>query len=182
MLSGSKLKEISEERNLTIDQLSGYLAHGGMDRDSAKSALRNWMRGLYKPVPKTADVERLAEGLGVETNEISVWQAKLRYAPLAPRKARLVADMIAGRHVQDALDVLKFNHKRASSMFYKLLESAIANADEQAADLESLFICEARVDGAGRRIGTRRWIPKDRGRAHPIRKEASHLYVTVTEE
>jgi ribosomal protein L22 len=66
-------------------------------------------------------------------------------------------------------------------MLEKLLKSAIANADEQEADVEKLYICEARVDDAGRRIGTKSWIAKDRGRAHPIFKQACHMYVTVAE-
>ena len=90
--------------------------------------------------------------------------------------------LIAGRSVQDALDILKFTRKRAAEIISKVLESAIANADEQEADVERLYVCEARVDEAGRRIGTKRWIAKDRGRAHPIRKQASHIYVAVTEE
>ena len=63
----------------------------------------------------------------------------------------------------------------------KLLQSAIANADEQEADVDNLYVFEARADQAGRRIGTKAWHPKDRGRAHAIRKEASHIYVTVSE-
>ena len=181
MLSGVRLKELCEQQKVGIDQLAGHLAHGGFDRDSAMAALKNWQRGLYKPAPKNEDVERLATALGVETGQISVWQASYRYAPTSPRKARLVTELIAGRPVQDALDTLKFTHKRAATMMTKLLKSAIANADEQEADVDRLYVCEARVDGAGRRIGTKRWIAKDRGRAHPICKPASHLYVSVAE-
>ena len=123
-----------------------------------------------------------AVALGVEVNEISQWRATYRYAPSSARKARLIAELISGRPVQDALDVLKFEHRRAASMIRKVLESAVANADEAAADVEHLYINEARVDGAGRRIGTKGWIAKDRGRAHSIRKEASHIHVSVTEE
>jgi large subunit ribosomal protein L22 len=101
---------------------------------------------------------------------------------MSARKARLVCQLISGRNVQDALDVLKFTRKRAAEVIRKILESAIANADEQEADVESLYVCEARADGAGRRIGTKTWIAKDRGRAHPIRKEASHIHITVAEE
>ena len=100
---------------------------------------------------------------------------------MSPRKVRLVTQLINGRHVQDALDVLTFTHKRAAAAIKKVLQSAIANADEQEADVENLYVSEARVDQAGRRIGTKAWHPKDRGRAHPIRKEASHIHVTVSE-
>ena len=181
MLSGSRLKEICAQQNIGVEQLAGHLAHGGFDQDSAARALKNWQKGLYKPMPQVDDVERLADALGVEPVELSVWQASYRYAPMSARKVRFVTQLIAGRNVQDALDVLKFTRKRAAEMVAKLLKSAIANADEQEADVEKLYVYEARADGAGRRIGTKTWIPKDRGRAHPICKEASHIHVTVAE-
>jgi large subunit ribosomal protein L22 len=79
------------------------------------------------------------------------------------------------------MDILKFTRKRAAEMVDKVLKCAVADADEQQADMDSLYVSEARIDDAGVRIGTKRWIPKDRGRAHPIRKEACHIYVTVTQ-
>jgi large subunit ribosomal protein L22 len=182
MLSGSKLEKLCKELDVSVDHLAGHLSRGGFDRDDAASAIRNWKKRLYKPEPTSGDVERLASGLGVEVTDISEWQASYRYAPSSARKARLVTQLIAGRSVQDALDVLKFEHKRAARMVEQVLKSAVANADEAEADVESLYVSEARVDGAGRRIGTKGWIAKDRGRAHPIRKEASHIYITLTEE
>ena len=182
MLSCSRLKELCSQQKMSADQLAGHLARGGFDHKAAVTALKNWQKGLYKPRPRSEDVERLASGLGVEPAQLSQWQASYRYAPMSARKVRLVAELIRGRSVQDALDILKFTHKRAAPMIAKVLESAIANADEQEADVQKLYVCEARVDDAGLRIGTKRWIPKDRGRAHPIRKHASHIYVTVAEE
>jgi large subunit ribosomal protein L22 len=182
MLSGSKLKRLCEELEVTVDHLADHLSRGGFDHDEAVSAIRNWQRGLYKPQPTSADVERLATGLGVDESEISEWRSSYKYAPTSPRKARLVTSLIAGRHVQEALDVLKFEHRRAARMVEQVLKSAIANADEAEADVESLYVVEARVDGAGRRIGTKGWIAKDRGRAHPIKKEASHIHVSVSEQ
>lgn len=182
MLSGTKLNDVCKELDVSIDHLAGHLSRGGFDHAEATGAINNWKKRLYKPQPSTADIERLASGLGVEVTEISEWQASYRYAPSSARKARLVTQLIAGRKVQDALDVLKFEHKRAARMVEQVLKSAIANADEAEADVDSLYVMEARVDGAGRRIGTKSWIAKDRGRAHPIRKEASHIYVTLSEE
>jgi large subunit ribosomal protein L22 len=89
--------------------------------------------------------------------------------------------MITGRRVQEAMDILKFTRKRAATMIDKVLRSAVADADEQQANVDNLYISSARVDDAGIRIGTKRWIPKDRGRAHPIRKKACHIQVTVTQ-
>ena len=107
------------------------------------------------------------------------WQAKHRFARISARKARLITQMILGRDVQDALNVLKFMPHRAAGMVAKVLTSAIANADEQEAHVDRLVVVEARVD-----VGptTKRFRPKDRGRALPILKRTSHLCVTVEEE
>jgi large subunit ribosomal protein L22 len=99
---------------------------------------------------------------------------------MAAAKVRLVTTLIAGRAVQDAMDILKFTRKRAAPMVDKVLKSAVADADEQQVDVDDLYVSEARVDEAGIRLGTKRWIPKDRGRAHPIRKKACHIHVTVS--
>ena len=181
MLSGKKLSNVCKQRKIGDAVLSEHLARGGMTRPAALSAVRNWKKCLYSPVPSKEDVEHLATALGVETSAISEWRVSYRYAPMSASKVRLVTELIAGRDVQDALDVLTFTNKRAAVAVKKLLQSAVANADEQEADVENLYIAEARVDGAGRRIGTKAWHPKDRGRAHPIRKEASHIHITVAE-
>jgi large subunit ribosomal protein L22 len=179
MLSGSKLKELIKERKISVQQLAGQMVRGGLTKKEAASAIRNWQRGLYRPIPRTEDIQQLASGLGVEPADISRWECFYKYAPIAPRKARLVTALIYGRGAQEALDVLKFANKRAATMVDKILRTAIADADEQQADIESLYVSEARVDGAGVRIGTKRFIEKDRGRAHSLTKEASHIHVTV---
>lgn len=181
MLSGKKLNKVCKERKIGDGQLADHLSRGDMSRDEALSAVRNWKQELYVPIPVREDVERLCSALGVEAGEISEWRVSYRYAPMSASKARLVTQMIAGREVQDALDLLTFTHRRAAPAVKKLLQSAIANADEQEADVDNLYVSEARVDQAGRRIGTKAWHPKDRGRAHPIRKEASHIHITVSE-
>jgi large subunit ribosomal protein L22 len=181
MLSVKKLNQICRKQKMSASELAGHLARGGRKEKQAAAALANWRRGLLVPRPGAEDVEHLATALGVEKQEISEWRACYRYAPMSARKVRLVTQLIAGRDVQDALDLLKFTNKRASEAVRKVLQSAIASADEQEADVDSLVVTEARVDGAGRRIGTKAWIPKDRGRAHPLRKEASHIYVTVSQ-
>jgi len=107
------------------------------------------------------------------------WRAKHKYARISSRKVRLVADMIRGRDVQDALNILKFTPNRAASMVLKVLTSAVANANENEADVEKLIVDQAFVD-EGPTI--KRWRPKDRGRAHPIQKRTSHITVVVEEE
>ena len=113
--------------------------------------------------------------------DLSSWRSSCRYAPFSPSKARLVSQLIVGRRVQDAMDILKFTRKRAAPMIDKVLKCAVADADEQQANVENLYVCEARIDGAGIRLGTKRWQPKDRGRAHAIGKQACHIHVTVAE-
>lgn len=181
MLSASKLRELSKERRIGVDALASHLARGGFDKAKAVAAVKNWKKGLFKPLPGVEDVRRLATALSVEVNDLNDWHSSCRYAPVQPSKARLVTQLIVGRSVQDALDVLKFTRKRAAPMVEKVLRSAIADADEQQADVDSLFVCSACVDDAGVRLGTKRWIAKDRGRAHPLRKKACHIHVTVTQ-
>ncbi len=106
------------------------------------------------------------------------WTSKHRYARISPRKARLVTGLIADRQVDDALELLKFTRKRACALVDKVLRAAMADADEQEADVKRLFVHEARVD-EGPTI--KRFRPKDRGRAHPIMKRTSHIIVSVAE-
>lgn len=181
MLSAKKLDNQIKTTGINITDLAEKIARTGLDKDRAHRALKNWRKGLYSPIPKKADVEAIAKALGVETTSVSEWHSSVKYAPTSPRKAGLVTELIAGRGAQEALDLLKFTHKRAAYMIEKALKSAVANADEESADVENLYVSQARVDGAGLRIGTKRWIAKDRGRAHRIRKMASHIHITVTE-
>jgi len=181
MLSVEKLKELCQEQKITVDELTSHLARGGFDSQKATVAVKNWRKGLLKPEPRADDIRRLATALSVEVNDLVDWRSSYRYAPMSARKARLVTEMIVGRRVQDAMDILKFTNKRAAAMIDKVLRSAVADADEQQADVDNLYVSSARVDDAGIRIGTKRWIPKDRGRAHPIRKKACHIQVTVTQ-
>jgi len=181
MLSADKLKGLCRQQQISVDELAGHLARGGFDKEKATVAVKNWKKGLFKPEPRTEDLRRLATALSAEVNDLANWRSSYRYAPMSARKARLVTDMITGLRVQEAMDVLKFTRKRAATLVDKVLKSAVADADEQQADVDNLYVSSARVDDAGIRIGTKRWIPKDRGRAHPIHKKACHIHVTVTQ-
>lgn len=107
------------------------------------------------------------------------WRASCKYVSLSPRKARLVINMIRGLSCRVALDCLRFSPQRPAVAIAKTLKSAMANADEQEADMGRLFIREARVDMGPTTI---RWRPKDRGRAHPILKKTSHIHIIVMEK
>jgi len=181
MLSSTKLKDVCKRRQVSVDTLAKSLARGSLDAKEAGAAVKNWTRGLFARQPRTEDIRRLADALGVEATDLGEWRSSFMYAPMSARKVRLVTQLIAGRSVQDAMDILKFTRKRAAPMVDKVLKAAVADADEQQADVESLYISEARVDDAGARLGTKRWHPKDRGRAHPIKKLACHIHVTVTQ-
>ncbi len=107
------------------------------------------------------------------------WKAKHRFARMAPRKIRMIVDMIRGMAVDDALDVLKFTPHRAAVLVRKTLASAVANADEGEADVEALYVEAAMVDEAPT---IKRWMPKDRGRIFPIHKRNSHITIVVEVE
>lgn len=181
MLSAGKLQELCRERQMDIGQLADRLAGAKLNKKQALAAVNNWQKGLFKPEPRADDIRRLATALSVEVNDIADWRSSYRYAPMSARKARLVTQLIVGRSVQNAMDLLKFTRKRAATMIDKVLRSAVADADEQQADVDNLYVSSARVDDAGIRIGTKRWIPKDRGKAHPIRKKACHIHITVAQ-
>ncbi|MHC4179835.1 MAG: 50S ribosomal protein L22 [Planctomycetota bacterium] len=107
------------------------------------------------------------------------WKSQHRYARMSARKVRLMADLIRGRHVQDALNILKFSPNRAAGMISKVLTSAVASANEGEANVEKLFVQEAFINEGPT---MKRWRPKDRGRAHPIMKRSSHITVVVEEQ
>jgi large subunit ribosomal protein L22 len=106
--------------------------------------------------------------------------AKLNNCPTSPRKMRLVADLVRGEKVENALNILKFNNKEASGRLEKLLLSAIANwqAKNEDADVESaeLFVKEIKVDSGSM---LKRLRPAPQGRAHRIRKRSNHVTLVV---
>ena len=89
-----------------------------------------------------------------------------------------MVDLIRGRDVQDAMNILKFTPNRAAVMVSKVLTSAVANANEHEADVERLFVSQVRVNEGPT---MKRFRPKDRGRAHPIMKRTSHLHIVLDE-
>ena len=104
------------------------------------------------------------------------WTAKHRYARISPHKTRLVVDLIRGRKAGVALDLLKFSNKRAGHFVQKVLQSAISNADEAEADVETLYISQATVDQGPM---LKRWQAKDRGKIYPIHKPTCHITIVV---
>lgn len=94
----------------------------------------------------------------------------------SPRKVRLLADLVRGKRVADALVTLEFTTKRASHPIFKLISSAVANAKAQSIDVEDLIVKSIEVN-EGPIMYRRR--PTARGSAHPIRKRTSHVTVAL---
>ena len=108
------------------------------------------------------------------------FRASHRYARMAPRKARLVADLIRGLPVNAALRALDRSDKRAASLLGKVVRSAVANAEQDGnVDPNHLVVSEARVDEGPLLGGFVRWKAGSRGRAMPIRKRTSHMYIAL---
>lgn len=169
---------------MSVDDLAaavertGLARHEDPKRDAAKKAVRNWLAGRNHPRCKPQDVRRLASAVGAEPRDIARFVSEVRFHRGSTQKARLVADLVRDRSVEEALNQLTFTHKRAGVNIKKALDAAIAAAEEADADVTSLVVAESRVD-EGPHI--KRFRPKDRGRAHPILKRTSHITIGVEE-
>jgi len=107
--------------------------------------------------------------------------AKLRDVPTSPRKMRLVADIVRGKEVFKALNILRFTNKDAAGSLEKLLRSAIANYEKKSgnvAQADNLYIKSLTVDGATQ---LKRISAAPQGRAHRIRKRSNHVTMILSE-
>jgi len=105
--------------------------------------------------------------------------AKLRGAQISAQKARLVADQIRGKAVEEALDILTFSPKKAAVLVKKVLESAIANAEHNdGADVDELKVSTIFVDEG---LTMKRIKPRAKGRADRIFKRTCHITVKVAD-
>jgi len=106
--------------------------------------------------------------------------AKLKHARISAQKCRLVADQIRGLPVERALQVLTFSPKKAASIFKKILESAIANAEHnEGADIDELKVSKVFVDEGPTQ---KRWQARAKGSVNHIFKRSSHITVTVADK
>jgi large subunit ribosomal protein L22 len=107
------------------------------------------------------------------------YRAIHRYADTGPRKIRQFADLIRGRNVDEALQLLRFYHNRGAKLLEAVVKSALGNADDrECPDLDSLYVSEARVDGAPM---FKRIQPRARGTAFQIKRRMSHIIVTLSD-
>lgn len=103
----------------------------------------------------------------------------LRNARIAPRKVRIVADLIRNKPIAEAMDILQFTQKRAAPMLRKLIDSAMYNIEESAQlewDIDDLVVAQAYVDEGPT---LRRFQPRAQGRATRINKRTSHITVVL---
>lgn len=106
-------------------------------------------------------------------------KASLRYTRVGAQKARLVADLIRGKDVNQALKTLKFLDKKSAGIITKLLKSAVANAEQnKVIDVDNLYVKTIYVD-AGPVL--KRFTPRAQGRAAEIRKKTSHINLVLDE-
>jgi len=118
--------------------------------------------------------EKLAE------SEIKTARATAKYLRLSPRKGRSVTNAIKGKQVDEALRILDFSPKKAAKLVQKVLQSAIANAQNNFnLNVDSLYVTEAVVNDGPR---MKRIWQRGRGRADMIQKRLCHISVAVTEK
>jgi large subunit ribosomal protein L22 len=106
-------------------------------------------------------------------------QARLKGARLSAQKARLVADQVRGKRVEEALELLSYSTKKGAAIIKKVLGSAIANAEHnEGADIDELKISTICVDEG---MYMKRIMPRAKGRADRILKRSCHITITVTD-
>jgi large subunit ribosomal protein L22 len=113
-----------------------------------------------------------------------MFKAKHRFARISPRKVRHLADLVRGKFVDEALDILKYQPHRGARMLEKVIRSAAANAQDpeqnegKVANFRDLCVTDARIDGGPM---FKRIQPRARGMAFMIKKRMSHISVVVEE-
>jgi large subunit ribosomal protein L22 len=113
---------------------------------------------------------------------VKEFTARHRFAHITARKARYVADLIRGRSVNEALELLQFTPNRGSAFYSKVLRSAVANAShDESVNMNRLFVSECRADDGPLLQGRLRYRPGPQGRAMPFARRLSHLVVKVRE-
>lgn len=107
-------------------------------------------------------------------------RAHARFVRIAPRKVRMVMDLIRGKKLEEALAILKFTPRSASKVLEKLLLSAAANAqNNNDMDRESLYVAKCYADQGPT---LKRFRPRAQGRAAMIRKKTSHITIILEEK
>lgn len=177
-IRGDQLKTLAEAAEATVEDLANAVSRKGLDGVRAVSAIGNWMRGSDHPRCKAEDIRKLAGALGCAVSDIARFTCIFKQHRGSPRKVKLLTDLIRGKNIDEALNMLTFTTKRAAVDVKSALKSAIDDAEALDANVNNLFVAESRVD-AGPVM--KRFQPKDRGRAHPIMKRMAHITIGVQE-
>lgn len=107
-------------------------------------------------------------------------KASLKYARVGAQKARLVADIVRGKDVNEAVKTLTFLNKKTAGLIKKLIESAVANAEyKKVMDVDNLYVKSIWVDQGP---SLKRFRPRAQGRAYGIQKKTSHINVVLEEK
>ena len=115
-----------------------------------------------------------------EVEEPVLVRATSKYVRVSPRKARLIADQVRGKHIDDARSLLQFSPRSAADDIAKVIESAAANAEANHELIgDEMIVSEIRVDEGPT---LKRFRPRAMGRATPIHKRTCHISVALTPE
>lgn len=178
-IHSTNLSKLAKEKGATAESLAPSIERTGLKGERAVSAVKNWMKGTDHPRCKASDIAKLAQALAVETPKLAKFECILKYHRGSPRKAKLLTDLVKGKNVDTAINLLTFTTKRAAVDVKKALNSAIADAEQVNADVTALVVAESRVD-EGPTI--KRFHQKDRGRAHSIMKRMTHITIALAEK
>jgi large subunit ribosomal protein L22 len=102
--------------------------------------------------------------------------ASMQGVRISARKARVIADAVRGMPVEQALTMLAFQQRAGAPLLKKVLDSAVANADQRKMDLDTLVVADVQIDKAGM---LKRYLPRAHGRATPFKKQLSHITVKL---
>jgi large subunit ribosomal protein L22 len=105
-------------------------------------------------------------------------KAQAKYIRIAPRKVQVIIPAIKGRKVEEAISILQFMPRKGARILQKVLHSAVANAEQNKVDIDTLVVKTVMVDGGPT---LKRFMPRAMGRAYPILKRTSHITVFLEE-
>jgi large subunit ribosomal protein L22 len=160
------------------DRLAGAVVREGLKASEAPKAVRNWLMERSTPRCTPTDIRAMAGLLGCEAKDLARFTSSVRHHRGSAKKATLLIDLVRGKQVDHAIDMLTFSTQRAAVDVRKAIQAARAEAEQNDADLSRLVVAESRVDKG---MNIKRFQPKDRGRAHQILKRTSHILVSVEE-
>src|SRR5882757_2684417 len=107
------------------------------------------------------------------------YTATHRFARISARKVRSLANLIRGKHADEALDILKYMPQRGARLLEKVLKSALGNAeDRRATNIDNLIVIDARVDGGPM---FKRVRPRARGMAFMVKRRMAHIHIKVAD-